>query len=212
MVSLALHELQYADRPASGRPGPIKFNHRWPHERGYKTLETEQMLSTTAQVTEMIDVLQTPDTVFDYVSDHENDPNWRKGVASMTHIPSGPAHKGMKTREEIVLWDRKRAIMAAITGYEAGRSIAFKTKAGGLQAHGEREVFATPRGASISYTVGAKLSGFPAFLVPLIKLGFRLRLRSNLDRLKQLLEADEQVRTSNESGYSYSKRHVPRAC
>lgn len=151
------------------------------------------MLSTTAQVTEMIDVLQTPDTLFDYVSDHENGSNWRKGVATMTHIPSGPAHKGMKTREEIVLWGRKRAIMATITRHEVGRLIAFKTMPGGLQAHGERKVIATPKGASMSYTVGAKLTGLPTFLVPVIKFGFRLRLRSDLGRLKLLLDAKQAL-------------------
>lgn len=151
------------------------------------------MLRTNAEVTEMIDVSQTPNAVFDYVSDHENDPNWRKGVASMAHIPSGPSHKGMQTREELVLWGRKRVIMATITLHEAGRLIAFKTIAGGLQAHGERKVQAIQKGASISYTVGAKLTGLPAFLVPLIKFGFRLRLRSDLARLKQLLEVSGAV-------------------
>lgn len=191
MVSLALHELQYADRPASGRPGPIKFKHRWPHERGYKALETEQMLSTTAQVTEMIDVLQTPDTVFNYFSNHENDPLWRKGVISMAHIPKGPSHKGMHTREELVLWGRKRLIMAIITQFEVDHMITFKTVNGGLEATGERKVVSKPGGSSISYQVGAKLTGLSALLVPLIKFGFRLRLRSDLMRLKQRLEAPQ---------------------
>lgn len=151
------------------------------------------MLQTTAEVTEMIKVSQTPNAVFDYVSDHENDPHWRKGVASMVHIPSGPAHKGMQTREELELWGQKRVIMATITQYEAGRLIAFKTAAGGLQAHGDRKVQATPKGVLVSYTVGAKLTGLAAFLVPLIKVGFRLRLRSDLARLKQLLEASGAV-------------------
>jgi len=145
-------------------------------------------------------VSQTPNTVFDYVSDHENDPNWRKGVASMAHIPGGPSHKGMQTREELVLWGRKRVIMATITRHEAGRLIAFKTIAGGLQAHGERKVQATPKGVLISYTVGAQLTGLAAFLVPLIKFGYRLRLRSDLMRLKQLLETNKQVNASNERG------------
>ena len=147
------------------------------------------MLQTTAEVTEMINVSQTPNAVFDYVSDHENDPHWRKGVASMTHIPSGPAHQGMQTREELMLWGQKRVIIAAITRYEAGRLIAFKTMTGDLNAHGERRIEAAPTGASLSYSVGAKLTGLSAFLAPLAKLGFRLRLRSDLMRLKYLLEA-----------------------
>ena len=57
------------------------------------------MLRTTAEVTEMIKVSQTPNAVFDYFSDHENDPSWRKGVASMAHIPSSPTHKDMQTRD-----------------------------------------------------------------------------------------------------------------
>lgn len=151
------------------------------------------MLRTTAEVAETINVSQTPHSVFDYVSDHENDPNWRKGVDSMAHIPSGPAHMGMQTREELVLWGRKRVIMASITRHEAGRLIAFETMPGELQAHGERKVQATPKGASISYTVGAKLTGLSVFVMPLIKVGFRLRLRSDLARLKQLLEASGAV-------------------
>ena len=78
--------------------------------------------------------------------------------------------------------------------------MAFKTIAGGLQAHGERKAQAIPKGASISYAVGAKLMGLPAFLMPLIKLGFRLRLRSELMRLKQLLETNKQVNASSERG------------
>jgi uncharacterized membrane protein len=151
------------------------------------------MLRTTAEVTETIDVSQTPHAVFDYVSDHENDPKWRKGVASMAHIPKGPAHMGMQTREELVLWGRKRVIMAWITRHEAGRLIAFKTMPGGLEAHGERKVRATPKGVSVSYTVSAKLTGLATFLMPLIKIGFRLRLRSDLARLKQLLEVSGAV-------------------
>lgn len=153
--------------------------------------ETKPMLHSTAEVTETINVSQAPHAVFDYVSDHENDPNWRKGVVSMAHIPSGPAHKGMQTREELVLWGQTRVIMATITRYEVGRLIAFKTIAGELKAHGERKVIATPEGASMSYTVGAKLTCPPAFLIPLIEFGFRLRLRSDLLRLKQLLEANK---------------------
>jgi len=64
---------------------------------------------------------------------------------------------------------------------------------GGLQAHGERKVQATTKGVLVSYTVGAKLTGLAAFFVPLIKVGFRLRLRSDLARLKQTLEASGAV-------------------
>lgn len=151
------------------------------------------MLRTTAHVTETIDVSQTPAVLFAYVSDHENDPNWRKGVASMAHIPSGPAHKGMQTREVLALWGRKRVIVATITQLEAGRLIAFKTVPGGLQAHGERRIQATPIGASISYSVVAQLTGLTVVLMPLIKFRFRLRLRSDLVRLKQLLEVKQTL-------------------
>ena len=149
------------------------------------------MLKTIAQVTETIHVSKKPNAVFNYFSNHENDPLWRKGVISMAHTPRGPSHKGMHTREEFVLWGRKRLIMAIITQFEVGHMITFKTVNGGLEATGERKVVSKPGGSSISYQVGAKLTGLSALLVPLIKFSFRLRLRSDLLRLKQRLEAPQ---------------------
>lgn len=130
------------------------------------------------------------DLVFEFVANYENDPRWRAGVESMRHDPPGPVHVGMHTHEILRFFGRTLRVEAEITSLEAGRSVAFRTLAGPLEAEGIRRVGGTASGTRVTYEAAANLTGLLSLMSPLVAWSFRRRAQADLARLRRILESE----------------------
>ena len=97
----------------------------------------------------------------------------------------------MKTHEVMRFMGRETVNVAEIVEYEPGRKTTFKTIAGPLSATGDRLVESEGAGARLTYQAEAELIVWFRLLSPLIERSFRRRLRGDLERVKELLEAND---------------------
>lgn len=128
------------------------------------------------------------DDVFAYVSDYENDPQWRSGVSEMRHEPPGQVSIGVRTHEVMRFMGRDMATEAEVVEYEPGRRIGFRTISGALSAHGYRLVEDAGTGTRLTYHADAELTAAYRPFTALIKWAFSRRVGADLTRLKAILE------------------------
>lgn len=129
------------------------------------------------------------EVVFAYVSNYENDPQWRAGVLEMTSIPPGSPQIGTKTREVARFFGQKRVTPAEVTQYEAGRTIAFAgLMAKNIPVSGSRTVERIEDLTRFTYQARVELSDYYRLVEPLIALILRKRFTRDLQRLKKQLE------------------------
>ncbi|HET8842589.1 MAG TPA: SRPBCC family protein [Ktedonobacteraceae bacterium] len=127
--------------------------------------------------------------LFDFVSNYENDPQWRSGVLKMTQYPQGCSQIGTKTDEVAIFFGRKTRTPADVTAYEPGRMIAFAGKTdGGVQVTGSRRVDQLVELARFTYQAHIEVTGVLWLVEPLLASILRRRFRKDLQRLKALLE------------------------
>jgi hypothetical protein len=141
-----------------------------------------------ASITESITIQRSPDEVFAFVSNYENDPSWRAGVAEMRQDPPGPVRGGARTREVIRFMGRDLVTTATVTVEQPGRRVAFRSDSGPIPARGYREVAGRGEETTFTYHLTAELSGLYQLLEPMIVRDFRRRVASDLARIKGLLE------------------------
>ncbi len=141
-------------------------------------------------VTESIVIDCPTDEVFAFIGNYENDPTWRAGVFEMQHDPPGEAHLGMKTREVMRFMGQNTVNWAEVVEYEVGHKTAFRTTAGPLSAWGYRLVEPAGEHTRFTYHAQAEFSGFYKLLSPLIAWMFRRRVEIDLEKLKEVLEAN----------------------
>ena len=128
------------------------------------------------------------DDVFAYVSDYENDPQWRSGVSGMLHDPPGRVSIGVRTHEVMRFMGRDMATESEVVEYEPGRKIAFRTISGALSARGYRLVEDAGTGTKLTYHADADLTAAHRPFTALIKWVFSRRVDADLTRLTAILE------------------------
>ena len=139
-------------------------------------------------ITESVLIDRSARDVFAYVSNSENDPDWRSSVTEMRHDPPGETHVGMRTHEVMRLMGKDIVNDAEIVEYEAGHKTAFRTTSGPLAASGYRLVEDAGDQTLFTYHVQADLGGLYELLSALIAWSFRRRVQADLRRLKELLD------------------------
>jgi uncharacterized protein YndB with AHSA1/START domain len=129
------------------------------------------------------------DRVFAFVSDLENDPPW-SGAAEMRRTSAGPLGIGSTFRQRDRFLGRSLDLILEVVGYEPNHKITLKTSSGFLSFTGTRLVEPDGDSATRVTFVGSGHAGNGWKLAEpvLAALGGR-RLRTQLSRLKQVLEA-----------------------
>ena len=127
--------------------------------------------------------------VFAFIGDLENDPPWTSAT-EVRRTSTGPIGIGTTFRQRARFLGRHLEISFEVLGYEADHSITLKATSGLLSLEGTRTVDPVGKNAS---QVTASGGGYARGVLklaerPLAAIGAR-QLRTQLDRLKQLLEA-----------------------
>ncbi|MBZ0281542.1 MAG: SRPBCC family protein [Anaerolineae bacterium] len=129
------------------------------------------------------------EAVFAYISNYENDPQWRAGVTRMDQSPKGAAQLGTVTREVLKAMGRANETLAKVVEYEPNRKIAFKSFRAEVPVDGWRAVESVEGGTHFTYYLHMDLSGMYGLMSPIILWMFQTRLEGDLKTLKSVLEA-----------------------
>ena len=130
------------------------------------------------------------ETVFDFVSNYENDPLWRAGVFSMKQEPAWPSEIGTKTWEVARFFGKTSKNYGEVVRYEPGHVIAFAgVMPDGTSVAGDRTVERVDNQTRFTYRATVELSGFLLLLAPIIAALLTRRFSADLQRLKKHLEA-----------------------
>ena len=146
-------------------------------------------MSLPIHVEESVTVARSPDVVWSVVADYGRDIEWRKGLTDMTPDPPGPPGIGTKVHE--VLKTGGRSYVADSTVTQVG-AMTYRFEGSGTlgKLAGSRTVIASasPSEAMFTYEIEITPSGMSRLLRPIIAVAARNGLRSDLKRLRELLE------------------------
>jgi Polyketide cyclase / dehydrase and lipid transport len=146
-------------------------------------------VSRPIHVEESVTVARSPDVVWSVVADYGRDVEWRKGLTDMTPDPPGPPEVGTKVHE--VLKTGGRSYVADSTVIQVG-AMTYRFEGSGTlgKLAGSRTVIASasPSEAVFTYKIEITPSGMSRLLRPIIARTARSGLRSDLQRLRELLE------------------------
>jgi hypothetical protein len=146
-------------------------------------------VSLPIHVEESVTVARSPDVVWSVVADYGRDIEWRKGLTEMTPDPPGPPAIGTKVHE--VLKTGGRSYVADSTVIQVG-AMTYRFEGSGTlgKLAGSRTVIASasPSEAMFTYEIEITPSGMSRLLRPIIAVTTRNGLRSDLKRLRELLE------------------------
>jgi len=134
------------------------------------------------------EIQRPPQVVFAFAGDYSNDPLWRTGVLHMEYETDGPPAVGARTREAMRSLGRTAVTVGEITDYSSART-AFRSLSGPVPCAGSREFVASAAGTRFTYSLTIRPAGFLRVLEPLLRLVLARQARTDLRRLKHLLEA-----------------------
>ena len=149
-------------------------------------------MSRTLLIEEAVRIGRTPDAVWAIVTDYSSDHLWRPGITEMTPDPPGPPAVGTRVREVLQTGGRSYVTESTVTSVGPGMTYRFSGAGTTGGVDGSRTV--VPTGADealFTYRVELTLTGGYRFVRPLIGATMRKGLRSDLDRLRAMLETPD---------------------
>jgi Polyketide cyclase / dehydrase and lipid transport len=149
-------------------------------------------MSRSLLIEESVRIGRAPDAVWAMVTDYSSDHLWRPGITEMTPDPPGPPAVGTRVREVLETGGRSYVTDSTVTSVGPGMTYHFSGggTTGGVE--GSRTVVSTGTDdAEFVYRVELTLTGGYRFVRPLVGTTMRKGLRSDLDRLRELLESPD---------------------
>ena len=140
-----------------------------------------------------VSINRSPQDVFDYATDPNNDPNWLSGTQS-SQWTSDPPHGVGSTRESVVgFLGRRIESTSEITHWDKPHTYGFRTTGGpipftmvaGVESTGENQ-------AEMTLDIEAEFGGFFKLAEGLVGKQLDKQMEANLDALKILLEAEQE--------------------
>ncbi|MFJ3959139.1 SRPBCC family protein [Arthrobacter sp. NPDC090010] len=121
-------------------------------------------MSKTARASNSVVISASPEVVFAFFADAENDPRWRSGVASIRR--KGDLAVGVEY-EQTVAGPGGRPISADIrvTAYEPPSRVDFEGISGPVRPRGEYRFEPEGSGTRVTFTLEAELGGLKALVM-----------------------------------------------
>ena len=136
-------------------------------------------------------ILASPEEVFAFVADAENNPSWHEHVRETRWIDEGPTRLGRRGRQVGHLWGRDWAFVAEVAEWDPPNHVAFKIIEG-YRVRTSIDVEQADGGASrVTLTVRTPRlpgPGVDAFASRAFKLVTRGRENGDFRRLRDALE------------------------
>ncbi len=127
--------------------------------------------------------------VFDFLSDLQNDPRWRREWVDAKRTSNGPIGVGTTTSLFAKVLGRRTEAVYQVTEYDPSRAVTWKTVTGPLPLTFWRTVEPEGEGTRVTMGYAGDFRGLLGLLRPLILPMGKRALRGDLPTLKQLLES-----------------------
>ncbi len=124
--------------------------------------------------------------VFAFVADHENDPQWRRGVVDIKRA-SGEGQDAIYTQGVKGPMGRRIDADFEVTAYQPDTLLAFRTLAGPVRPEGSYRFEDADGGTRVTLTLNAKLSGMQKLMASMVSKSMRNEVAA-LGNLKRVLE------------------------
>jgi uncharacterized membrane protein len=139
-----------------------------------------------------IDIQRPVEAVFAFVADPRNGPKWQGALKEVRQVtPEGPPAVGTKATFVASFLGVKLEPTTEITALEPNRSVSFTGRSGPLTLEGTYRVEAVGTGTRMSSTLQVEPGGLFAVAGPLFAIQLRKQVEADLQRLKELLEAQQ---------------------
>jgi hypothetical protein len=148
-------------------------------------------MSRTLLIEESIRIRRDPDAVWAMITDYSSDHLWRPGITEMTPDPPGPPAVGTRVREVLETGGRSYVTDSVVTSVGPGMTYRFSGSGTTGGVEGGRTVVAIAGDAEFTYRVELTLTGRFRLVRPLVGATMKKGLRSDLERLRAILETRE---------------------
>ena len=128
--------------------------------------------------------------VFAVVSNPENAPKWQSGTLEAKQTSPGPIGVGTTTRSVSTVLGRRIEFEFEVTEFEPNRKQAGRSKSGPFPVQASTTFEPIEGGTRVNQTVEAEPGGFFKLAEPLLVTMTKRQFQSNLDNLKDLMEAN----------------------
>jgi uncharacterized membrane protein len=125
--------------------------------------------------------------VFAFVADHENDPQWRPGVADIKRA-SGEGQGAIYTQGVKGPMARRIDADFEVTAYQPDTLLAFRTLAGPVRPEGSYRFEDADGGTLVTLSLNATLNGMQKLMSPMVSKSMRNEVAA-LGNLKRVLES-----------------------
>ncbi len=135
-------------------------------------------------------VAQPAEAVFDFLSDHSNNPRWQTGMESCTWKTKPPIRKGSRYDQVATFLGREIRTEFEVIAHEPGRSITIESRSGPLDLHITRTVEADGDRTHVHAVIQGTPNGLLRFVEPLMAGKVRKDINADYDRLVTMLDGD----------------------
>jgi uncharacterized membrane protein len=151
----------------------------------------EQQEDNMITIETSIEIRRPVEVVFAFVSDLRNEPQWRESfkVKEYRVTPDGPPAVGTQVTAVGSFLSVKLEAASQITALEPNRSFSIKGSSGPALLEATMRFEAVGEGTRLSGTFQAEPGGLFKVAGPLLASQFKKQYEADLQRLKELLEA-----------------------
>lgn len=135
-------------------------------------------------------VTKPADAVFDFLSDHANNPRWQTGMESCTWTTPPPIDVGSCYDQVARFLGREIRTSFEVVAHEPGRSITIESRSGPLDLRITRTVESVGGRTHVNAVIQGTPTGPMRLLEPLMAGKVRKDINADYDRLVALLSGD----------------------
>lgn len=142
------------------------------------------------QTSVLVEIDAPGPTVFAYVADLTNNPEWQSGVTSAEWGTGGPPELGASCRQTM---DDGSVVVYRVVALEPGKSITVEPESGSTLATAVTRTVQVLNDSRcrVRMDLVGRIRGWRLFLRPLVIRVIRTSIEADYRRLKRLLEGDQ---------------------
>jgi uncharacterized membrane protein len=143
-----------------------------------------------AQIATSVNIARTPEDVFAYVTDFQQQPEWQDGLVSVTVETAGPIEVGTRVVHRRKLGPQTVATTSEITAYDPPKIVSFRGLDGPIRGTGSQRVEPAGDGSRVLFEMEMEGRGLIGkLMLPMARKQAARQVTSSHEKLKRILES-----------------------
>jgi uncharacterized membrane protein len=143
------------------------------------------------RVESSVEISRSVEEVFAFSADVDNLPLWLTGVVASRKLTEGPLRKGSEMEHDLHFLGKNFTSRIEVTEYEENARMGFRSTAGPIELDTVQAMEPSAGGTLVTQTVTGDPRGFFKVAEPVLESIVRRQMRTSLENLKDLIEAQE---------------------